>query len=118
MTRAFLFAPAFAAALACMPAQADTFDGNWQVTIVTKQGTCNKAYSYALSVQNGTIAYAGKSNFDIQGKVQNNGAVNVRIALGERSASGTGRLSGKNGSGTWADGKNSCSGTWKASRKA
>lgn len=110
------------AATACMlsacPAFADPFDGAWQVTIITKKGGCDQAYSYPVSVKDGDVDYAGQGGFDIDGKVQDSGAVQVRIALGSRAATGTGRLVGKSGSGTWQDGTNACSGVWRASRKS
>ena len=37
----------------------------------------------------------------MNGTVDANGAVTVRIRLGEKGANGTGRLSGTTGSGTW-----------------
>lgn len=119
MNRLFALAPAVAAAavVAALPARAtDSFDGSWQVTIVTEKGTCDKAYSYPLAVKGGSVTYAGDTSAKIDGRVEDGGSVQVRISLGDKSARGTGRLSASSGTGTWSGGE--CSGRWTASRKA
>jgi len=82
-----------ASALAPAPAFARTaYDGQWSVLIVTNSGPCDRA---------------------------NNGAVKVRVWAGQQGASGTGRLSRTDGSGTWrgTGSMGTCSGVWSAERR-
>ena len=53
------------------------------------------------------------------GTVSQQGAVRVRIMVGENAAQATGRLGGNSGSGTWhgAGINEACSGTWQAERR-
>lgn len=92
------------------------YDGSWSVLIVTEKGNCDRAYRYALKINNGQIAYAGESAFNVSGRVQPNGAISVSVGRGEQQANGTGRLSDKDGSGRWTGGE--CSGTWQAERRS
>lgn len=95
-------------------------DGNWSVLVVTEAGDCDRAYRYPVRVENGAVRYEGEAGIDLSGNVSSQGAVKVTIRRGEQSASGTGRLSGNAGSGTWS-GKSSsgeCTGSWQAERRA
>jgi hypothetical protein len=91
-------------------------DGNWSVLIVTEKGTCDRAYRYAVRIANGSVGYAGSADFTVSGKVQPTGAVIVTVARGNQSATGSGKLSVSDGSGTWIGGP--CSGTWTAERRS
>ena len=98
------------------PVQATgSFDGKWSVVIVTEKGDCDRAYRYPIEIKNTTLVNAGNTSFDISGKVQGDGAVAVKISYGQKSAAGSGRLSGNSGEGRWAGG--SCAGTWSAERR-
>ncbi len=100
------------------PVRAAAFDGNWNVIIITEEGTCDRGYKYPIRIDNGAVGYAGDNDFKITGKVTANGAVSVTVRRGEQSAAGTGRLSAKSGAGTWR-GKGSggdCRGRWEAER--
>src|SRR5450631_3360694 len=97
-------------------ARAGSYDGLWNVLIVTQAGSCDAAYSYPFRVTGGRITSAG--SFDISGRVSGSGAVQVRISTGGSMADGTGRLGGGTGSGRWSarlSGGN-CSGRWQATR--
>ena len=127
MTRFARFAPALAAATilaaTAIPASAaavakSNFDGQWSVLIVTQKGTCDRAYRYPVKIQNGAVGYAGSASFTVSGKVDPKGAVIVTVARGSQSATGTGRMSGADGSGTWTAGSGDCSGTWTAERRS
>jgi hypothetical protein len=101
---------------ASAPVQATgNFDGKWSVVIVTEKGDCDRAYRYPIDIRNATLVNAGSTSFDISGKVQGDGAVAVRISYGQKSASGSGRLSANSGEGRWAGA--SCAGTWSAERR-
>ncbi len=107
----------FAAALsASIPAGAKpSYDGLWSVLIVTEKGSCDRAYRYPIRINNGTLVNGNNDSFVISGKVGDNGSVNVTVSHGSKSASGSGKLSGSIGAGTWRGGD--CSGTWEAERR-
>jgi hypothetical protein len=107
--------PSFAAPLSS--AAKANFDGNWSVLIVTERGTCDRAYRYPVRISNGSVGYAGQASFDVFGRVGNNGAVTVTVSRGNQSATGTGALSGTDGSGYWRTASGECSGTWTAERR-
>jgi hypothetical protein len=89
------------------------YDGGWSVAVYGQSGTCQGS-SYQLSVQiaNGNIHYVG-GDASVSGRVGSGGAVAVRISTGDRSAVGSGRLSGNHGSGTYRGQSSSgaCAGT-------
>ena len=95
------------------------FDGNWSVLIVTDTGSCDRGYRYGLSIRNGRVFYEGSAAVNVDGRVSPTGRVQVRVWAGSQSASGDGRLSDTDGSGTWrgAGSASSCAGTWTAERR-
>jgi hypothetical protein len=94
-----------------------SFDGGWSVQIMTSRGTCSSGVGFGVEIRDGVVHGAG--GLDVQGKVAANGATQVRIAAGNQSASGRGRLSGNSGNGTWqgVGSQGTCSGSWSASRR-
>jgi len=131
MTFSQTFRPACAAAAFAMlalstipasPAQISaskaSFDGSWSVLIVTEQGKCDRAYRYPVKIENGLVGYAGSASFTVSGKVDPKGAVTVTVARGSQSATGTGVMSGTDGSGHWVAGSGECSGSWTAERRS
>jgi hypothetical protein len=109
------------AALVAAPqaqAQANRFDGNWSVEVVTEQGACDRAYRYPVIVQNGQARYGGPESFNVNGRVQSNGAVSASISRGQDRANVSGRLSGTTGRGTWTtSGGRVCSGYGNAEKR-
>lgn len=102
-----------AAATATAPAFARSpYDGLWNVTIVTKAGSCEPSVRYPLTVVDGKVVAAGS---DVSGSIGREGSVKVSI----RGAYANGQLSGNAGSGKWngASGGIPCSGRWEASRQ-
>jgi hypothetical protein len=87
------------------------YDGNWQVTIVTKSGSCEGASSM-LTVADGRITAPGAN---VSGTIGREGLVRVSI----NGAYANGQLSGNAGSGKWngASAGIPCSGRWEASRQ-
>src|SRR5580692_815274 len=112
-----LLAVSFAGALgAAAPAAATpNYDGLWSVVIVTEKGSCDRAYRYPVRISNGAVQNDGPSLINVSGKVGGNGAVTVLVSAGDKSANGTGKLSGKVGGGVWAG--SSCAGRWEAERR-
>jgi hypothetical protein len=98
---AFVADPAFAQ----MP-----YDGVWDVTILTRTGSCEPSSQYPLTVLDGRVS----GTADVSGSIGREGAVKVSI----RGAYANGQLSGNAGSGRWngASGGIACSGRWEASR--
>ena len=90
---------------ALKPAEAvPNYDGLWSVVIVTEQGLCDRAYRAPIRISKGNLANASAGAFTITGKVAKNGLVTVMVSQGDKSATGTGRLSGKTGTGSWSGG--------------
>ena len=114
---ALLVTTAVPAGSAPMATTKAAFDGGWSVLIVTEKGTCDRAYRYPVRIQNGSVGYAGTASFTVSGKVGDNGALTVTVARGNQSATGTGKLSGTDGSGRWTAASGECSGTWTAERR-
>ena len=112
--RVLFAASLFAAAgLAVAPASAQQpYDGLWQVTVVTKTGSCDAQTTSTLTVNEGKVSSTGAP---ISGSVGSGGLVRVSI----NGAYAAGQLSGNSGSGKWngASGGIPCSGRWEASRQ-
>lgn len=89
-----------------------SYDGLWNVTIVTKSGTCEPSTRYPLTVTDGKVSAPGA---DVSGSVGREG--NVRVSI--RGAYANGQLNGNAGSGKWnsASAGMPCSGRWEASRQ-
>ena len=115
---AILASSALPASPAPMGAAKPNFDGTWSVLIVTEKGTCDRAYRYPVKIENGSVGYAGSASFTVSGKVDAKGAVTVTVARGSQSATGTGRMSGTDGGGTWTAASGECSGTWTAEKRS
>ena len=88
------------------------YDGLWQVTVVTKTGSCEPSASSTLTVAEGKISGPGAA---ISGTVGSGGLVRVSI----NGAYANGQLNGNSGSGKWngASAGVPCSGRWEASRQ-
>jgi len=112
-TIALASALAVAAAGVATPATAETlYDGVWEVTIVTKAGSCEPATHSTLTITDGRISGPGA---DVTGSIGHAGLVRVTI----RGAYANGQISGNSGSGKWngASAGVPCSGRWEASRQ-
>jgi hypothetical protein len=102
-----------AASVAAAPALGQmAFDGAWNVTVLTKAGSCEPSALYPLVVLDGKVSAAGA---DVSGTVGKEG--NVRVSI--RGAYASGQLSGNGGSGRWSGASSgvACSGRWEASRQ-
>ena len=108
-----LFASAVTAAVASAPAKAQTpYDGLWNVTVVTKSGSCEPQTRSTLTITDGKVSAAGA---DVTGSIGREGL--VRVSIGGAYANG--QLNGNSGSGRWngASAGIPCSGRWEASRQ-
>jgi hypothetical protein len=94
------------------PAFAQTdYDGAWNVTVITRTGSCQPSTSYPLVVADGHVSGAA----DLSGSVGRNGVVRASL----RGAFASGQLSGNAGSGRWnsASAGMPCSGRWMATKR-
>ena len=100
-------------------AYAAGYDGNWNVLIITEKGDCDQAYRYSVSVENGRLKYQGEAAVNIAGTVADNGVVKVTLKLGDKGASGNGRLAANAGTGIWrgVGSSSACAGRWEAERR-
>jgi hypothetical protein len=101
-----------AAAMFAAPAIARTdYDGVWNVTAVTRTGSCQPTTFYPLVVADGKVSGAA----DLSGSVGPGGMVRASL----RGAFANGQLSGNAGSGKWngASSGMPCSGRWTATRQ-
>ena len=107
----FVSLVASAVTVAAAPVSAQQpYDGLWQVTIVTKSGSCDAHTTSTVNVSDGKI-----SGGPVSGTVGSGGLVRVSI----NGAYANGQLSGNSGSGKWNGASSGvpCSGRWEASRQ-
>jgi hypothetical protein len=122
MTKAGGFFTAVAAAAVLVAAipfaarAANSYDGNWSVTINTQAGNCPSSLRYGVRVVRGRVL-ADSQSYQVNGTVAANGATRVTVSEQGQSASGTGRLAGNTGAGRWRTSTGQCSGQWTAERR-
>jgi len=95
-----------------------TFDGSWTVHVTTSRGACTSGAGFGVEIREGVVSSG--AGVDVRGNVAANGVTRVRITAGNQSASGSGRLAGNSGAGTWqgVGSQGSCAGRWSATRRA
>jgi hypothetical protein len=112
----------FATATICFVALAHTasarsaYDGSWNLVFVTQRGACDPTYNFTVNIINGVVTHPNLVRF--RGYVARSGAVRASVAVQDKYASGSGRLSSASGRGTWSGygGTSRCSGYWTAQR--
>jgi len=95
---------------------ANPYDGQWSVVIYTLRGDCDRAARYSLQIAGGRVQ-AQNPIYRADGEVQRSGAIRVVVTQGGRYASGSGRLAGNSGRGSWRTDNGRCSGQWTAARR-
>ncbi|QOZ23151.1 hypothetical protein [Bradyrhizobium sp. CCBAU 51753] len=92
------------------------YDGSWDLVFVTQSGGCDAAYNFTVNVSNGIVTHPNLVKF--RGYVAKSGAVRASVAVHDKYASGSGRLSRTAGRGTWRgySGSAQCAGYWTAQR--
>jgi hypothetical protein len=92
------------------------YDGSWALSIITDRGGCDRNYDFNVQIVNGIVSHPNLVR--LTGRVQPKGAVRVSVTVGDKYASGAGRLVRSSGSGRWSgySGGSRCSGHWKAQR--
>jgi len=118
MKRAVFLIPATAALfLTTATANAGSaYDGSWSLQFVTQKGGCDPSYNFDVNVANGVVTHPNLVRF--KGYVANSGAVRASVAVMDKFASGSGKLTRTAGRGTWSgySGTERCSGYWVAQR--
>jgi hypothetical protein len=109
-------AAAFVATIPFAARAANSYDGNWTVTILTQAGNCPSSLRYGVRVARGRV-YADGQSYQVNGTVAPNGATRVTVSEQGQSASGTGRLSANAGAGRWRTSTGQCAGQWTAERR-
>jgi hypothetical protein len=93
------------------------FDGLWSVSISTRQGPCS-TYRYPARIVGGLVTQAEPDfTYQLSGAVNSGGGIVVTVSSGGQSATGRGRMTRSQGSGTWRSAGGQCSGTWNAARR-
>jgi hypothetical protein len=92
------------------------FDGQWNITFATQSGDCNPTYFFTVNIENGVITSPAAETF--RGNVSGSGAVRASVAMQDKRATGSGKLKGVLGRGTWSgwSGDTRCMGAWTAQR--
>ena len=109
-----------AAACLIAPASAvharSAYDGSWDLAFVTQKGACDPSYNFTVNVSDGIVTHPNLVRF--KGYVAKSGSVRASVTVQDKFASGTGRLFGTSGRGTWSGyaGSARCSGYWTAQR--
>jgi hypothetical protein len=95
------------------PAAASTFDGDWNVQIVSSNVACPSGTNVSIGINNGQVA-SNNAMVTASGRVADAGGISVTLSSGMKRAVGSGHLTSTSGSGTWRGAM--CSGTWTAQR--
>ena len=106
---------AVTASTAGLASATSAYDGRWSLSIVTQRGQCT-SYNFPVEINHGSVSFPGLVR--AHGRVTGNGHVRVTVAVQDKYASGSGRLTLGSGSGRWSGraGSDRCSGTWTAQR--
>jgi hypothetical protein len=93
-----------------------TYDGSWDLVFVTQRGACDATYNFSVNINDGVVTHPNLVRF--RGYVAGSGAVRALVTVQDKHATGSGRLSGVSGRGTWNgySGSARCSGYWTAQR--
>ena len=75
------------------------YDGSWDLVFVTQRGACDPTYNFSVNITNGVVTHPNLVKF--RGIVARSGAVRASVTVQDKFASGSGRLTGNSGRGTW-----------------
>lgn len=94
-----------------------SYDGAWNLAFITQSGPCDPTYDFPVDITNGVITQPNLVRF--RGNVTARGIMHALVAVQEKFASGSGRLTGASGRGTWSGhaGNAQCTGYWTAQRE-
>jgi hypothetical protein len=91
------------------------YDGSWDLAFVTQRGSCDPS-NFTVNVSDGIVSHPNLVRF--KGYVAKSGTVHASVTVQDKFASGTGRLFGTSGRGSWTGraGSARCTGYWTAQR--
>jgi hypothetical protein len=83
---------------------------------VTRQGVCEPTYNFGVNISNGLVSHPNLVRF--AAKVTRSGLVHASVAVQDKYAAGSGKLTNSSGRGTWSghSGAARCSGYWTAEK--
>jgi len=94
-----------------------SYDGQWSVQLVTEKGGCDRSLSWDVGVAANRIADSGML-VQTSGAVDPQGRVRLLVINGSDRVSASGKLIGASGTGAWTSPTRSCSGHWRAVKRA
>ena len=104
--------------LAVSPAAmaASAYDGSWNLTFITQRGACEPSYDFVVNISNGIVSHPNL--LKLRGRVARSGSAYASVSVGEKYASGSGKLTRVSGRGIWSgrSGNARCAGYWTAQR--
>ena len=92
-------------------------DGIYAVDITTRQGECDKAYHWTISVSGGRVNSVGATPMAASGQIRGNGTVDLAFRRFGHVAKVIGRFASGSGSGIWSSSTLHCAGSWRAVRQ-
>lgn len=100
------------------PAVAASFEGQWSVVVTPENGGCEGPYVLPVKVVENRIIYIGKGQFEADGGIKPNGAVQVSFLSNGDRLDARGKMSNETfGVGSWKSPTENCDGTWVARKK-
>jgi hypothetical protein len=67
---------------------------------VTERGACDPSYNFTVDISDGSVSHPNLLKF--KGYVAKSGAVRASVTVHDKYASGSGKLAGTTGRGTWS----------------
>ena len=87
-------------ALARVAPSSAEFNGSRKLAFVTQSGTRDSTYNFTVNIPNGLVTHPNLVRF--RSYVHSSGSVRASVAVQDKYASGSGRLFGSSGKGTWS----------------
>jgi len=114
---ALCLAGSLASSAAAAPSSAaGSFDGDWQVTVKSEYGDCDRRFTIPIKVAGGTVRYTGRYASTARGRVGGDGYVRLTFRHEDQVVEASGTLRPSFGNGGWKSATLRCSGTWIARR--
>jgi hypothetical protein len=93
-------------------------DGIYSVHIVTETGGCDRSYLWTIAISGGRVSSTGSTPLEASGQINPQGKVALAFRGYNEVAHVVGKMSGRQGSGTWTSPTMACAGTWWATRQS
>lgn len=94
---------------------AANYDGRWDVSVVTRSGSCD-SYRWNIGINDGTVTDVQGLTGNSSGGIASNGKVKITLTRGSDVLHATGSASGTDATGTWELPSRQCSGTWEGKK--